>query len=203
MSYYSDLLPFQYRTSDRFCALIEAFTNSSSLKDIESLILRANDIDAMTSHELDWFGKIIGQSRELANSFMQQLFQLDITPLDEFPLDDADAIINTFRMSDEMYRSVLKLRLVSNGTFKECVEWVSIVFKGEVALVEVNPMIVSLVTPNTEPYFQQMLRTYVDNKLIPKPLGSSIEGITTPPVVFFQWDVTPFNANPFANFITP
>lgn len=151
--YYADLLILQYKTQPKARATIQALIKelygSGSLLDI----VNGYGIDTAVGKQLDIIGKYIGLKRQVKAN-----------------IGTSDTNI----LTDEQYRLLLKLKLISNTNFSSTSQI-------RAALYELFPNDVRLFDPRTMQYeyqlstrFNDLVNVIIAEELLPFPMGVGI-----------------------------
>lgn len=181
--YYSDLLILQYKTQPKARATIQALIKelygSGSLLDI----VNGFGIDTAVGKQLDTIGKYIGLKRQV-----------------KVNIGTSDTNI----LTDEQYRLLLKLKLISNTNYSSTSQI-------RTALYELFPNDIRLFDPRTMQYeyqlstiFNDLVNVILAEELLPLPMGLGITVNVVPDLLelygFYGYDGLNNNPNGYSSY---
>lgn len=182
-NYYADLLILQYKTQPKaratIKALIKELYGSGSLLEM----VNAFDIDLAVGHQLDILGKYIGLTRQV-----------------KVNIGDSDTNI----LTDEQYRILLKLKLISNTNFSSTSQI-------RTALYQLFPNDIRLFDNRTMNYeyqlstlFNDLVNVIIAEELLPLPMGIGFTANVVPDLLsiygYYGYDGLNDNPNGYSSY---
>lgn len=181
--YYADLLILQYKTQPKARATIKALVKeiygSGSLLDL----VNGYGIDTAVGKQLDVIGKYIGLNRQV-----------------KVNIGSSDTNI----LTDEQYRILLKLKLISNTNYSSTSQI-------RAALYELFPNDIRLFDPRTMVYeyqlstlFNDLVNVIIAEELLPLPMGLGFTANVVPDLLalygYYGYDGLNDNPNGYSSY---
>ncbi|MEZ5691203.1 MAG: DUF2612 domain-containing protein [Rickettsiales bacterium] len=194
VSGYINLLIIQYATKPKARAIIELFVSELLANGILQDIRDAYNVDTATGRQLDILGKYVGVDRfyknqDLKNYFAVTNYDEEIIDVNKFgfvnysnsddaisngTLDYNDVIQANFRLNDDSYRILIKLKIIqnhSNHSHKSIDDSIYNFFGSTVIPSSDGKMDVYYFIPKE---LEEVIKAAIFKQVMPRPMGVSI-----------------------------
>ena len=181
--YYADLLILQYKTQPKARATIDAIVEQAVADGVLYKVIDGFNIDTAVGKQLDILGKYIGLNRTVKVNI---------------------GSTNTNILTDEQYRLLLKLKLISNTNFSSTSQIRSALyqlFPNDIRLFDLRNMTYEYQLSST---FNDLVNVIIAEELLPSPMGIGVLIDVVPDLLklygYYGYDGLNNNPNGFSDY---
>lgn len=195
IEYYSQLLIIQYAHKPKAKAMLEMLATEILADGILLDVRDGYDIDTAVGTQLDVLGKYIGATRIFQDNDLTDMFSLETygesdptaqprwgfvtyanydSLIENGVLTYASVLSKNFFLTDDDYRTLLKLKIIknySNGSHKDIDDAMFAFFGMDVTVEQTDTMEMTYTIPFT---FNSIIDAAIIKSILPKPLGVAL-----------------------------